>query len=228
MQDESKRREQEAADAYDEKLEEVSAQAISMKDLAAIVATIRNDIGQEEVASALRRETLHLAWRLRAILRTHGLAVLPDLSLEGTISLDPLRTALSGIATRIEGLQSEASSPQRAALIAERDGLADRKWLNVVKADVLAQIERLKAIEVIEKASKDTATNKITTQSARVAEALVTNRLRGRFAIEVDKLGVAGLAIELQQAKTTAGVPFFQVRLIKQAERAGRQGIERR
>jgi energy-coupling factor transporter ATP-binding protein EcfA2 len=214
VQDERKRREQEAADAYDEKLKEVSAQAISMKDLAAIVATIRDDVGQEEVASALRRETLHLAWRLRAILRTHGLAVLSDLPPGGTISLDPLRTALSGIATRIEGLQSEASSPQRAALIAERNGLADRKWLGVVKADVLAQIERLKAIETVEKAIKDTATNKITTQSARIAQALVTNRLRGRFAIEVDKLGVAGLAIELRQAKTTAGVPFFQVRLI--------------
>ncbi|CAM5547685.1 hypothetical protein FALB51S_00187 [Frigidibacter albus] len=214
VQDESKRREQEAANAYDEKREEVSAQAISMNDLAAIVATIRDDVGLEEMASALRGEALHLAWRLRAILRTHGLAVLPDLPPAGTISLEPLRTALSSIASRIEGLKSDASSPQRAALIAERDGLADRKWLGVVKADVLAQIDRLKAIEAIEKASKDTATNKITAQSARVAEALVTNRLRGRFAIEVDKLGVAGLAIELQQAKTTAGVPFFQVRLI--------------
>lgn len=214
VQDESKRREQGAANAYDKKLEEVSAQAISMNDLAAIVATIRDDVGLEEMASALRDETLHLAWRLRAILRTHGFAVLPDLPPAGTISLDPLRTALSSIASRIEGLQSDASSPQRAALIAERDGLAGRKWLGVVKADVLAQIGRLKAIEAIEKASKDTATNKITAQSARVAEALVTNRLRGRFAIEVDKLGVAGLAIELQQAKTTAGVPFFQVRLI--------------
>ncbi|MCA3566506.1 MAG: AAA family ATPase [Bradyrhizobium sp.] len=214
VQDESKRREQEAADAYDKKLEEVSSQAIPMKDLAAIVATIRDDIGQEEVASTLRREILHLAWRLRAILRTHGLPALSDLRPPATLSLDPLRTALSGIATRIEGLQSEASSPQRAALVAERDGLADRKWLGVVKADVLAQIERLKANEAIEKASKDTATNKITSQSARIAQALVTNRLRGRFAIEVDKLGVAGLAIELQQAKTTAGVPFFQVRLI--------------
>lgn len=220
VQDESKRREQEAADAYDEKRDKVSAQAISMKDLAAIVATIRDDLGQEEVANALRRETLHLAWRLRAILRTHGLAALPDLPPAGTISFDPLRTALSSISTRIEGLQSEASSP---ALIAERDGLADRKWLGVVKADVLAQIERLKAIEAIEKASKDTATNKITTQSARIAQALVTNRLRGRFAVEVDKLGVTGLAIELQQAKTTAGVPFFQVRLInKPSEPVGK------
>ena len=194
-----------------------------MKSLAAIVATMRDDIGQEEVARTLRREILHLAWRLRAILRTHGDAAPSDLPSPATISLDPLRTALSGIATRIEGLQSEASSPRRVALVAERDGLADRKWLGLVKADVLAQIERLKAIEVIEKASKDTTTNKITTQSARIAQALVTNRLRGRFAIEVDKLGVAGLAIELQQAKTTAGVPFFQVRLInKPSEPVGK------
>lgn len=214
VQDESKRREQEAADTYDEELEKLSSKAVSMKQLLAIVAMVRDDIGQDELAGALHREIVHLAWRLRAILRTHGLAALPDLPPLTTVSLAPLRTALSGIAARIEGLQSEASSPQRAALIAERDGLADRKWLGVVKTDVLAQIERLKAIEAIEKASKDTTTNKITTQSARIAQALVTNRLRGRFAIEVDKLGVAGLAIELQQAKTTAGVPFFQVRLV--------------
>ncbi len=129
-------------------------------------------------------------------------------------SFEALRAVLNYIATRIGGLQSEANSPQRAALVAERDALADRKWLGVVKADVLAQIDRLKVIEAIEKASKDTATNKITTQSARIAQALVTNRLRARFAIEVDKLGVSGLAIELQQAKIAAGVPFFQVRLI--------------
>lgn len=223
VQDESKRREQEAADAYHERLDQVSSQAISMKDLAAIVTTIRDDIGQEEVASTLRREILHLAWRLRAILLTHSLAVLPDLPPATANSLDSLRTTLSRIATRMKGLQSEASSPQRAALIAERDGLADRKWLGLVKADVLAQIERLKASEAIEKASKDTATNKITTQSARIVQALVTNRLRASFAKEVDKLGVAGLAIELQQAKTSAGVPFFQVRLInKPSEPVGK------
>jgi len=214
VKDESKRREQKAAVAYDEKVEEISSRAFSMKDLAATIALVRDDIGPEELASILRREILQLAWRLRAILRTHRLSVLPDLPPPVVVSIDRLAAVLSGIATRVKGLQSEANSPQRAALIAERDDLIDRKWLGVVKADVLAHIDRLKAIEVVEKASKDTATNKITTQSARIAQVLVTNRLRGRFATEVDKLGVAGLAIELQQAKTTAGVPFFQVRLI--------------
>ncbi len=223
VQDESKRREEEAAYAYDELLEQLTSQVFSMKDLPTFVALIRDDIGQDELAQALHRQIVQLSWRLRAVLRSHGLENLPALPVGAAVSLDGLHAVLDGIATRIEGLQSEADSPQRAALIAERDGLADRKWLGVVKADVLAQIERLKAIDTLEKASKDTATNKITTQSARIAQALVTNRLRGRFAIEVDKLGVAGLAIELQQAKTTAGVPFFQVRLInKPSEPVGK------
>jgi energy-coupling factor transporter ATP-binding protein EcfA2 len=220
VQDKSKRREQEAAAAYAEKLDEISAYAISMKNLRAMVVTIRDDLGHEETANALRRQVVQSAWRLRAILRTHGLEVLPDLPPSGAISLDPVRAAIDDIATRIEGLQSEANSSQRAALVAERDGLADRKWLGVVKADVLAQIERLKAIEALQKAKKDTATNKITTQSDLIAQSLVTNRLRARFATEVEKLGVAGLAIELQQSKTAAGVPFFQVRLISKPSEA--------
>ncbi|TAY16695.1 hypothetical protein ELH91_07840 [Rhizobium leguminosarum] len=223
VQDESKRREEEADTAYTEALDDVASKAIAMKELPAIVTLIRDDLGQEQLATSIRREILVLAWRLRAIQRTHNLQKLPALPPAAAVSLDLLRTALVGIAARMEALRSEANSPERKALVAERDGLADRKWLGVVQADVLAQITRLKAIEALEKASKDTTTNKITIQSARIAQALVTNRLRGRFAIEVDKLGVAGLAIELQQAKTTAGVPFFQVRLInKPSEPVGK------
>ena len=214
VRDESKRREREAAEAYDEKRKEVSSKAISMKDMATIVALIRDDMGQEELASILRRNVLHLAWRLRAILRTHHLATVPDLPPAAAASSEIFRMTLCDIATRITGLQAEANSLERTTLIKKRKGLTDRKWLGMVKADVLAQIERLKAIEAIKKASRDTATNKITTKSARIAKALVTTRLRGQFAIEVDRLGVAGLAIELQQAKTTAGVPFFQIHLI--------------
>jgi energy-coupling factor transporter ATP-binding protein EcfA2 len=223
VQDESKRREEQVANEYEALLEQLSSQTLPMKDLSAFVALIRDDIGQDELAQTLRRQIVQVCWRVRAIRRTHALEVLPSLPPNSTVSLEGLRRVLDGIATRIEGLRAEADSPQRAALVAERDGLADRKWLGVVKADVLTQIERFKAIEALEKASKDTATNKITTQSGRIAQALVTNRLRGSFAIEVDKLGVAGLAIELQQAKTSAGVPFFQVRLInKPSEPVGK------
>ena len=223
VQDESKRREEEAEIAYSDAVEGVASKRIAMADVPAIITLLRDDLGQEALATAVRREILVLAWRLRAILRSHHLETPPALPPAVALSIDALRTVLSGLATRMAALRSEASSPQRTALNAERDGLADRKWLGVILADVLAQIIRLKAVEALDKASKDTTTNRITTQSARIAQALVTNRLRGRFAIEVDKLGVAGLAIELQQAKTAAGVPFFQVRLInKPSESVGK------
>jgi energy-coupling factor transporter ATP-binding protein EcfA2 len=223
VQDESKRREEEAREAYDQILKGMTSGAFPIKNIPSLMTLVRDDLGLEDLAGTLRCEIVRLAWRLRALVRTHHLDVLPGLPPRIAPSFEALQTVLRGIATRIEGLQAEANSSQRAAMIAERDALADRKWLGVVKADVLAQIERLKEIETLGKASKDTATNKITTQSARIAQALVTNRLRGRFAIEVDKLGVAGLAIELQQAKTTAGVPFFQVRLInKPSEPVGK------
>lgn len=69
----------------------------------------------------------------------------------------------------------------------------------------------------------DRATNRITTLSSELAQTLVTNRLRSRFAQEIDKLGIGRLGIELQQTKTSAGVPFFQVRLMeKPSEQVGK------
>lgn len=214
IQDESKRHEQAAATSYATALDEISSHTVSMETLPSILTLIRDEIGQEDLATAFRRDILSLAWRLRGVLRSHTIETLLPLPATSAGSVASLHLTLFGIAARIEALRSETNSPQRIALIEERDSLADRKWLAVVQADVLAQIARLKSVEMLDKASKDTATNKISAQSARIAQALVTNRLRGRFAIELDKLGVAGLAIELQQAKTSAGVPFFQVRLI--------------
>lgn len=223
VQDESKRQEEQADLSYKELLERLSSQCLSMREVRALVTFIRDDTGNETLATAVNREMVQLAWRLRAILQIHRREAQPELPPLPTVSFNDLRQVLSGIDARIQVLQSEAASPQRAALIAERDELADRKWLGVVKSDVLAHIERLKEIAALEKATKDTATRKITTQSTKIAETLVTNRLRSQFAIEVNKLGVAGLAIELQQARTTAGVPFFQVRLInKPNEPVGR------
>lgn len=214
VQDESKRREEAAADQLEGLVQTLRRASLSMPDLAALVAFVRDDLRDDQLARTIRDRAVRLAWRLRAMMRAYANqppTPLPSLPDAAPVNASALFTQID---QRIEGLQADADSPQRAALVAERDGLADRKWLGAIKADALAQIERLKAIDAIKTAVKDTATTKITLQSAKVAQALVTDRLRGRFATEVDKLGVAGLAIELQQAKTSAGVPFFQVRLI--------------
>lgn len=223
VRDESKRREEEAADTYSNTLSRLSSQSFPMKELRLFVALIRDEVGNKELADLVHRQVLLTACRLRSVLRTHRVSNAPPLPPAGEMPVQDLRACLADITKRVSALQTEATSPERIALIAERDELTDRKWLGIVKADVLAQIDRLKAIETLEKASKTTSTSKITTQSGRIARALVTNRLRSRFAIEVNELGVGGLAIELQQAKSAAGVPYFQVRLInKPSEGVGK------
>ncbi|WP_246233316.1 hypothetical protein [Aurantimonas aggregata] len=109
VQAESKRREDEAETVYDEALEDAASKGITMAEVPAIITLIRDDLGQETLATSVRREILVLAWRLRAILRTHRLETLPTLPQAIAVSLDPLRTALSGLATRMEALRSEAN-----------------------------------------------------------------------------------------------------------------------
>src|SRR5690606_3114949 len=121
-----------------------------------------------------------------------------------------LSRARDDLHVRIDALRSTGESPAYRALVAERDGLSDREWLGKVKTDVLAERARQIAIKALEECGRSTATNRITTKSGELARTLVTNTLRAQFAQEVNKLGVAGLAIELQQARTEQGIPQFR------------------
>lgn len=215
VKDESKRREQEAKNFYSRKISVAIAARMQMSAVRTMVVLLRDDLAQAARADAVRRAAVTDSWRLRALLRLAPNGNPASLPPAATLLLGPLQAVADELAKRAAALQSETNAPERLALVAEMNDLADRQWLAVIHDDVVAHIMRLKAIAALTRASKDTATNRITTQSAEVARLLVTNRLRGRFAREVDKLGVAGLAIELQQAKTNAGVPYFQVRFIE-------------
>ncbi|WP_422007244.1 AAA family ATPase [Pyruvatibacter mobilis] len=218
VRDASKQREETAKQAYEAKLGELSDHQLSAAEIAKVVTTIRDDLEDDTVAERLRRVALENAWRLRAVLKKH--TEQPDGEWPEAQQLGPevLSGVLDRLSDRISGLTAEADSPERQIMISRRDELAGRKWLGVVKADVLAQITRLKAIAEIEMAQKTTVTNRITALSTDLAKTLVTTRLRARFAQEIDKLGVAGLAIELKQAKSAAGVPFFHVRFMSKPD----------
>lgn len=213
IRDESGRRERDAKAAYDTALVQFTKARITVSELMALVILIRDEIGDAQVAEEIRNSTLPALWKWRAILRSHTKAdALPPPA--ASVSSAPLPILAERLEARATAAAAENDNPARQALIAERDELADRDWLAVVKDDVLAQIERLKQIASLTKAQKDTSTTRITTKSSEIAQALVTNTLRSRFATEVDRLGVAGLAIELRQDKTSQGVPYFRVSLI--------------
>ena len=215
IKDESERREDEARLVHEQAVAGLEQARISLSELPRQVATLRDDLGDLDLAAAYRRAALLLSWRVRAILRSRPKEPLPSMP---ELPPDSLRAVCADLETRAAALLAEKDSDARKALIKERDALADRTWLSIVKDDVLAHIERLKAIDAFNKAVKDAATNRITAKSNELAQTLVTNMLRSRFAVEVDRMGVAGLAIELRPDKTAQGVPFFRVSLMNRPE----------
>lgn len=218
VKDESKRREDEARATYDEAIAALNQARFSLAELPQQLAAIRDDLGDPDLAAAYRRAAVLLCWRLRVVLRArsaHRPTLLPLLPESPSAAL---QATCSDLETRAAALLADKDSPTRKALVAERDALADREWLSVIKDDMLAQIERLKAIDALNKAAKDTATNRITAKSNELAQTLVTTMLRSRFAVEVDRLGVASLAIELRPDKTSQGVPFFRVSLMNKPD----------
>ena len=179
---------------------------------------LRDELDNNELATAYRAFTIRALWRLRAVMRagtdvTLALPVLDDLGLDAVIE---------SLEDRAAALLADEESAERKALRAELAGLRDRQWLSGVKDDVLAEIGRAKDIDALEKALNETRSNTITAKNTELSKALVTERLRGRFAQELNDLDLGRLAIELEQAGSQSGVSRFKVSLIhKKSANAG-------
>lgn len=215
VRDDSQQRADVARAAYDAAVAAFAECGLTLAELAVIVAIIRDDLRQDALATEVRRAALQAMWRHRQITRRHAdAAAVID---AGVVALpgQALAHQVADLEARGAALAAEADSPARTALITERTELADRQWLNGIKADVLAQIERLKQIKALEAAQRDTATNRTTAKSTEIAQALVTDALRAQFAREVASFEIAGLAVELRQQNSAQGVPRFKVALTR-------------
>ncbi len=215
VRDDSQQRAEAARTRYDRALATFEGEAISLAELASIVATVRDELRQDALAMEIRGATLRALWRHRQIRRRHAN---PGAAIDAAVSEYPRQALVdqaAGIETRANALASEAGSLARAALLAEKAELVDRQWLGGIKADVLAEIERHKKIALLDTAQRDTATNRVTTKSTEIAQALVTDALRAQFAREVASFEIAGLAVELRQQNSVQGIPRFKVALTR-------------
>ncbi|PRH15798.1 AAA family ATPase [Burkholderia multivorans] len=218
VRDDSQQRAEAARAAYDTALTAFEGAAVSLADLASIIATIRDELRQDALAVEIRDAAVRALWRHRQIRRRHvnpaGAFDVPAAAYQRQALVDQA----ADIGTRANALAAEAGSPARAALLAEKAELADRQWLGGIKADVLAEIERLGQIARLEAVQRDTATNRITTKSTEIAQALVTDALRAQFAREVASFEIAGLAVELRQQNSVQGIPRFKVALTRKPD----------
>ena len=110
-----------------------------------------------------------------------------------------LDAAIDALEVRARALLADEESAERKALRAALTELQDRQWLSGVKSDVLAEIGRAKKIDTLNTALIDAKPNSITAKNTELSKALITERLRGRFAQEVNHLDLGGLAIKLEQ-----------------------------
>ncbi len=215
VRDDSQQRAAAARVAYDAALATFESAALSTSELAGIVTTVRDELRQDALADNIRGAALRALWRHRQIKRRHAnLAAAIDAP-AAVYERQALVEQAAHIERRANGLAAEAGSPARAALVAEKAELADRFWLGGLRADALAEIERLKQIAKLELCQRDTTTNRITTKSTEIAQALVTDALRAQFAREVASFEIAGLAVELRQQPSAQGIPRFKVALTR-------------
>jgi hypothetical protein len=179
---------------------------------------LRDDLGEEGIAKAVRGFAICALWHLRSILR---IGRKPEFALP-EIPEQALSSLIADLDRRADGFTADATSEARMALLRELAELEDRQWLAGIKVDVMLEIQRKKEIEALEGATQRTRHNEITRKSSELSEYLVTDRLRGRFAQEIAALGVADLALELRRERSAEGVPQFRVCLIhKPNQKAG-------
>lgn len=219
VRDETKHKEELAAAAYRAALDELNGADIPAAKIPVAVAVMLDELNDGELAISVRHAAVALKWRLRAIRRDHtkGDDVCP---LPGADAwpVDAVAAHSASLLARITALRAEDESDERTEMRAAFDEFSDRAWLAVIQEDVVAEIGRRKKRAALSIVAKDTATNRITTKSGEIAEQLVTNALRAQFSKEIDKFGIAGLAIELRKEKTSYGVPHFRVSLIRKPD----------
>jgi len=221
VKDESRRRETEAKRLYEERLASVRPIA-GRAARRGITVLLREEVGEAQLAAQVRRCLAVALWRSRIAIRDHQQEAEPAFPAAVDCPVEDFVAIVTRLRERSAALLSEAGGESRRRAIARRDELTDREWLAGLKEDVLLEIQRRQAIAALEKAEEGANSNRVTAKSTELAERLVTNTLRSRFAQEVAKLGVAGLAIELRKDKSELGVPYFKVALIqKPNERVG-------
>lgn len=214
VQDETQTQALAARQALAEFRQELGKAKISSASLLEYRRFLRDELGNEALADAVRGFVLHAVVRLRAMLRATA-----DLPSEPVSITQILGASIGDLGKREEALLSNEDSEERKEMKAALAELKDREWLCGIKDDVLAEISRKKAIAALHEALKDTRANAITLKNTALSQALITDRLRVSFTQEIDHLHLGGLAIELMQASSQRGISRFRIALMNSKER---------
>jgi hypothetical protein len=129
------------------------------------------------------QQSARLRYRLceRALTADSALAM-PDRAEDPTQGVRDLEAATRAYAAE---LRDAADIAGRKRLEAERDELTDRLALDVLQAKAVAEVERLKVLQLIARCLGDTSTNAITRLGNEIADKVITPKIRDQFQNEI-------------------------------------------
>ena len=109
--------------------------------------------------------------------------------------------------------QEDAASDTRPQLQAQLRELKARKWLSEQHDAVKAEIERLQAVERLNRARRLTDTRGLSRKKGELAEALITEAFVQRFRDELMALGASRIKVELVKKRVDRGHVLHELRL---------------
>jgi len=181
-------------------LAQVSVPASFSRELRQLVT---DEIGNTTLAEKLRRNSVLNRLRLRTMTQGEKPQTKQETLPEAEVS-----QVIDSLATRLAQLTSDATSPDRLALLSRYAELTDRRKITDLRLDIVAEIERKVKIQSLKVAKKTASKRAVTDKNKEISDKLITDALRGRFAREVTKLQIGSMPIELQKTDRNAQTYF--------------------
>jgi len=122
-----------------------------------------------------------------------------------------------------KAFDEDAKGNKKAELQQKVRALNAQKWQSQQKAGICTEVERLKAIHLLEEARRLANTTALSTKKSSLAEVLVTSAFKKRFESELKALGASRVRVVISKTKASKGQVWHQIKLKdnKQVARAG-------
>lgn len=112
-----------------------------------------------------------------------------------------------------KAFDEDSKGNKKAELQRKVSELSAQKWLSQQKAGIDTEIVRLKAIHLLEEARRLTNTTALSSKKSSLADTLVTDAFKKRFAAELKSLGALRVRVEISKTKTAKGQVWHQIKL---------------
>lgn len=172
-------------------------------DLAGVSIDAERQMVRSYCADLSKRRTSFLSATAR-----EQLTMLPPE--EGIETLATLETKYE---TDARAYDEDAKGDKKVELQSRVRELCARKWLSQQKAGISVEVERLKAIQMLEKARRLANTTALSTKKSSLADVLITSAFKKRFENELKTLGASRVRVEISKTKTSKGHVWHQIRL---------------